>query len=484
MNQPAAPALALHGISRRFGHVTALESASLIARAGTVHALLGENGAGKTTLMRIAFGLLRPDAGTVERDGARVHLAGPRDAIAAGIGMVHQHFSLVREMTVAENLSLGRTGPFSYGGGAEFTRSAHARFGLSLDANARVADLPVAAQQRVEIAKALLRDARVLILDEPTAVLAPTDASELLQKLRVLAQAGTTVILITHKLADALRVADDVTVLRQGRTVLTAPTAETSVDALVEAMLGSGPVATDRVARLDDTGADVLVARDISVLRKNGSSALANASLRVRRGEIVGVAGVEGSGHHELLRVLAGRLAPSAGEVTRPPYVGFIPEDRHRDALILDFSLRDNVALAGAGARGGTMPWRTLDAETAALLARQQIDGHSSTATARSLSGGNQQRLVVGRELLRAGGVIVAENPTRGLDVNATARVHRDLRAAAQAGAGVVVYSSDLDELTALSDRVVVCFAGQLANASRDVNAIGRAMVGAASEAR
>jgi simple sugar transport system ATP-binding protein len=481
MSTDAAPALALQNVSKRFGRVAALQSASLGVRPNTVHALLGENGAGKTTLMRIAFGLLQPDAGSIHRAGAAVKFSGPGDAIAAGIGMVHQHFSLVPGMTVAENLSLGRRGRFSRAAAAVYARTATSRFGLLLDPHARVADLSVAEQQRVEIANALLRSARVLILDEPTAVLAPPEATELLEQLRTIASQGTAVVLITHKLADALRVADDVTVLRGGATVYSAPAANASVDVLVTAMLGERPpleesprVSTQHRQHRED----ILATRGVSVAAENGVLRLADANLSVRSGEILGVAGVEGSGQRELLRVLAGRLLPASGHVVHPATVGFVPEDRHRDALILDFSLLENVALAGAATRSGAMPWHALDDETRSILGEYAIAAGGSSAPARSLSGGNQQRFVVGRELRRGSAAIVIENPTRGLDVHATARVHHALRTAAASGAAVVVYSGDIDELVSLAHRVVVCFATRVYAVSLNADAIGRAMVG------
>lgn len=478
MSTAAAPALALQNVSKRFGRVVALQSASLLVRAGTVHALLGENGAGKTTLMRIAFGLLQADSGTIHRAGVAATFSGPGQAIAAGIGMVHQHFSLVPEMTVAENLSLGRKGRFSHAAAAEYARAAGSRFGLVLDPDARVADLSVAGQQRVEIANALLRDATLLILDEPTAVLAPTEAAELLQQLRALATQGTTVVLITHKLADALRIADDVTVLRSGATVYSSPAADASVDILIAAMLGArAPLAAlPRVPA--ERGVDVLAARGVSVADGDGVLRLADANVSAGRGEIVGVAGVEGSGQRELLRVLAGRLTPTSGEVLRPSVVGFVPEDRHRDALILDFSLTENVALAGAAARSGAVPWPALERDTEDILGEYAIVSGGPSSPARSLSGGNQQRFVIGRELHQGSAAIVAENPTRGLDVDATARVHEALRTAAAAGAAVVVYSGDIDELLALAHRIVVCFATRVYSVALNADSIGRAMVG------
>ncbi len=483
MSAAAAPALALHDISKHFGRVAALQSANLVVRANSVHALLGENGAGKTTLMRIAFGLLQPDAGTIERNGKETRFTGPADSIAAGIGMVHQHFSLVGDMTVAENLCLGRRGIYSRETAREYARSAAERFGLALEPDARVADLSVAGQQRVEIANALLRDATLLILDEPTAVLAPPEAAELLGQLRTLAARGTAIVLITHKLTDALQVADDVTVLRGGRTVHASAAAAVSIDVLVARMLGDRSPGAESPRVPTHSQNEVLAARDVSVVNHRGVTRLANANVSIRGGEIVGVAGVEGSGQRELLRVLAGRMSPTSGQAVYPATVGFVPEDRHRDALILDFGLVENVALAGAGSRTGSIPWPALEEEAQIILTEHEIAADDAHAMARSLSGGNQQRFVLGRELHRGSAALVAENPTRGLDVHATARVHQALRNAAAAGTAVVVYSGDIDELIALADRMLVCFAGRVTAVSMSADAIGRAMVGASEGA-
>lgn len=473
-------ALALREITKRFGSTLALDRASLVARRGTVHALLGENGAGKTTLMRIAFGMLQPDAGTVAVEGAERRFRTASDAIGAGIGMVHQHFTLVPAMTVAENVALGGHGAYRSSLAREHVRDVSVRSGLAIDPDARVAELPVGAQQRVEILKALARGARILILDEPTAVLTPAESRELLARLRAFAEQGGTAVLITHKLRDALDVADDITVLRRGRTVWSGAASATGEGALVDAMIGTtGTQRAEVVREVTASGAPVLALHDVSVRDEGGRVALDRASVIVRAGELVGVAAVEGSGQRELLRVLAGRLAPTSGHAEIPPYVGFVPEDRQRDALVTDFSVTENVALRGAGARHGRIDWGAMRREAMALAERNDVRGGGPTVRVSHLSGGNQQKLVVGRELAGAVNALVAENPSRGLDFNATDAVHARLRAARDAGAAVVVYSPDLDELLALADRVLVVHAGHLREVSLDREAIGRAMLGA-----
>lgn len=501
--------LELDGLHKRFGQVEALAGASLRVRPGTVHALLGENGAGKSTLMRIAFGMLRPDAGRLVVNGTESRFASSADALAQGIGMVHQHFTLVPAMTVAENVALGMRGRYDARATAERVRTLAERTGLPLDPEARVEALPVGAQQRLEIVKALARDVRLLILDEPTAVLAPHEADELLRWVRRFADDGHAVVLITHKLREALAVSDDVTVLRRGRTVLTGAAAERTEDALVAAMVGAmvgseaarGPVSaptaeeSPRATRAGPPhGERAVVAslRAVHVTDARGTTLVRDASLDVREGEIVGIAAVEGSGQRELLRLLAGRLRPTRGEVTIPADVAFVPEDRHVDAMALDMSLTENVALRGLSRRRGRMPWRALGASTDALLARFDVRAPGAATSARSLSGGNQQKLVLARELAAEGtssggldldrhpALVVVENPTRGLDIRATASVQEHLRGARDAGCAVVVYSSDLDEVMALADRVLVLHAGQVTAvhpATRE--AVGRAMLGA-----
>lgn len=460
MSAPAA--LSLRSIHKRFGGTVALDGASCEIRRGTVHALLGENGAGKTTLMRIAFGLVLPDAGDLHRDGTAVRFRSGRDAIAAGLGMVHQHFMLVPAFTVAENAALGGMGRFSPDEAAAKVRAVAERTGLGIDPMARVADLPIGAQQRAELVRALAQDAQLLILDEPTAVLTPDESEELYRWMRRFADGGGTVVLITHKLREALAVADDVTVLRQGRTVLAAPRAEVTEGALVDAIVGSDAPRDAAPLPAAPTDAEVVFALHDATWRDGaGVARLKGASLEVRRGEILGVIGVEGSGQAELLRLLAGRLAPTSGRVVHPSHVGFVPADRLQDAVIPEMSATENLVLAESGALRGRIDWRERAGETAALIAAYDVRAAGPQATLATLSGGNQQKFVVGRERGVAPQAIVAENPTRGLDVRASARVFDALREVAARGDGAaVVFSTDLDEVLSLTRRIVVCFAG------------------------
>lgn len=477
-------ALALRAIDKRFGATTALVHASLAVRRGTLHAVLGENGAGKTTLMRIAFGMLHPDAGTVEIDGAAVSLSSSADAIGHGLGMVHQHFTLVPAMTAAENIALGGNGMFRSGDVEAQVRSLVERTGLAVAPGARISTLGVGAQQRVEILKALARNARTLILDEPTAVLTPRESEELFGWLRRFVADGGTAVLVTHKLQEALSVADDVTVLRGGTQVLTAPAAGLDVHALVRAVTGeerTGPPLRTRarpatrgpcVARL--VGASARDARDA-----RGVVRLQPATIECFAGEIVGIAGVEGSGVHELVRLLAGRLAPTSGSAMLPATIGFVPEDRLRDAVIESFSLTENLALRGAATRTGRMPWPALEAQTGRVIRAHNVRAPSPAAPIGALSGGNQQKFILGRELEPRPALVVAENPVRGLDILATEHVLCELGDSADAGSAVVLYSGDLDELLPMADRMFVVFAGRLREVPLDRSAVASAMVGA-----
>lgn len=508
----STPLLSLAHISRRFGQVQALDDVSFVVHAGTVHALLGENGAGKTTLMRIVFGLLTPDDGVtpsvIEWRGTPLVVRAPADALATGIGMVHQHFTLVPAMTVAENVALGGHGRFDPVAAASRVREVGARAGLLLDPDARVDTLPVGAQQRCEIVKALARDVQLLILDEPTAVLAPAEARELLIWVRRFADAGNAVVLITHKLRDALAVADDVTVLHRGRSVLSVPARQTTEAALAAAMLGDAQHVHEVSTALDmpdvsaahdthevpsrsgfrssvqndhDAPGTILSLRDVTWCDARDVVRVRRASMEVRRGEIVGIAAVEGAGQHELLRLLAGRLTPMRGFVIRPMDVGFVPEDRHRDALLLDAPLFENVALRGAGARRGRLSWPDFRHRTTALMTRFDVRAASVETSARTLSGGNQQKFVLGRELGvgDAPPALVVENPSRGLDFKATQAVQQALRDARDRGTAVVLYSSDLDEVLLLADRVYVVHDGRVTEMIADRDAVGRAMLGA-----
>ena len=481
-------ALALHDIDKRYGTVQALEAASLEVRPGTVHALLGENGAGKSTLMRIAYGLERADAGALVVHSEQLRFTSAAEAIAHGIGMVHQHFALVPSMTVAENLALGGHGRLDLAMIAKRIEALSIETGFDLDPQARVETLAVGAQQRVEIAKALVRSARILVLDEPTAVLAPIEATELLRWLRAYADAGNAAVLITHKLREALGIADDVTVLRHGRTVLAAKRDDVTPETLTSAMIGEDIArATMTSIALDPrpsaATAPVFRAVALTVADARGIPRIVDATFEIGAGEIVGIAAVEGSGQRELLRALAGRLDATSGALLRPDVVGFVPEDRHHDAVLLNRSLTENVALHGAGARHGMIDWNALRAQTERLMQAYDVRAESTNVQLRTLSGGNQQKLVLARELGVEVGrerALVVENPTRGLDVRATAEVHARLRTAAFDGAAIVLYSSDIDEVLLLATRVLVVFERRVREMPLDRERIGQAMVGAA----
>jgi general nucleoside transport system ATP-binding protein len=468
------PALELRGIHRRFGSVHALRGADFTLLPGEVHALLGENGAGKTTLMHIAAGLLQPDEGVVLVGGVARPGLSPRAARRLGIGMVHQHFTSVPTFTVAENVALTAGWPVAPDSLRRRVRETSERAGLPLDPDARVEHLSVALRQRLEIVKALAAETWILLLDEPTAVLAPAEVGDLLQVIRRFTTQGGSAVLITHKLDEALAAADRVTVLRRGQVVLTGPVADTTAGELAVAMIGEG-------AGDDRTEAPTLSARGgagplvrlegVDVARDGGLGiALRAASLTVTAGEIVGLAAVEGNGQRELLRAIAGRIHPLRGlrQVTEP--IGFVPEDRTTEGLIPAMTLTENVVLGSSASepwiRRRTVDWRAAETRTAALLEELAISAPGPGVPAASLSGGNQQRVVVGRELSSRPSVVVAENPTRGLDIRAEATIHAWLRRAASDGAAVVFHSSDLDEVLALATRIVVVRRGTLVEAA------------------
>lgn len=441
-----------------------------------MHTLLGENGAGKTTLMRVAFGLVAPDEGQVLASSRPIATAS--DAIAAGVGMVHQHFTNVPAMTVAENVALGEGGRFDAARAAKRVEEIGSRTGLVLDPQSVAGDLSVGAQQRLEIVKALAREARTLILDEPTAVLAPREIEELLMWLRRFADGGNAVVLITHKLREALAIADDVTVLRRGSVVLSSTANAVTLDSVSTALLG-GETDVASTARRERARGETVASLDAAtVVDTRGVTVLTAATLDVRAGEIVGVAAIEGAGQHELLRLLAGREVATTGVVQLPTAIGFIPEDRHRDGVMLDSSATENVTLRDAGRRRGRIDWRSQRAHTKQLIAEHDVRGGDERTPVRALSGGNQQKLILARELDANPPLVVAENPTRGLDIRATRAVHDRLRAAADIGAAVVVYSSDLDEVLSLATRILVVHAGRLREYPLDRDLVGRAMLG------
>jgi ABC-type uncharacterized transport system ATPase subunit len=468
----APPALTLRGIRKHFGSVQALRGADFTLMPGELHALLGENGAGKTTLMHVAYGLARPDAGTVAIAGAVVSVPSPRAARRLGIGMVHQHFTSVPALSVAENVALAAGWPVHPGTLRERVRALADRIGLPLEPDTPAGRLSVGLKQRLEIVKALATDVRILLLDEPTAVLAPGEAEELLRVVRAFTARGGSAVLITHKLDEALGAADRVTVLRQGVVAHEGVVGGETRESLAAAMIGKGArgesdepqgAAAGEVA----PGRVLVRLEDLEVPRDTGYGiAVRRATLVIRSGEIVGIAAVEGNGQRELLRAVAGRLHPLRGrrEVAGP--VGFIPEDRTTEGLIPTLSLTENVVLGSRAddpwIRRGRVDWRVARARTAALLTEYEVVAPGPDVPAAALSGGNQQKVVVARELARQPRVVVAENPTRGLDLRAAATIHARLRGAAAAGAAVLVYSSDLDEVLALAGRVLVASRGTL----------------------
>jgi simple sugar transport system ATP-binding protein len=465
------PVLALNGITKKFGNLTALDSVTFTITKGKIHALLGENGAGKTTLMRVAFGMLQPDAGNIAVDGGTTVFASPARAIAAGIGMVHQQFSLVPAMTVAENVALGGSGSYSFERTARLLADVAKRTGLELDPAQRVADLGNADRQKLEIIRTLIHNARVMILDEPTAVLTPKDTQELFAQLRAFANAGGAVVLITHKLADAVEHADDVTVLRHGTVVLSTSMSQASEATLATAMLGAPLTEPERRIK-----PDLPEVRDQTVI----ASLIADKSkknLEIRAGEIVGIAALDGAAA-PLLRALAGRRSTFEGRINRPSRVGFVPENRKEEALIDEFTLTENLALASAGERRGLMNWRELSSQASTVIDEFNVHTEGPDQFPPQLSGGNQQRFVLGRELKNNPLLLVLENPTQGLDLNAAAFIHSRVRDARDRGSAIAFYSSDLDELADISDRVLVISRSGIVEVEPDRNRIGNALLG------
>ncbi len=505
-DRPGRAAVEMRSARKRFGSVDALADASLCAYSGEIHALLGENGAGKTTLMRVLCGALRPDGGEVRVDGGRLGPGSAREAVAAGIGMVHQHFTLVPSLTVAENVALGTRDGSGLALRLELVCERLAELervtGLPVDAHAPVAGLSVGSKQRVEIVKALYRDPRVLVLDEPTTVLSPPEVEWLFGVLRELAREGRTVLFIGHKLDEILRVADRVTVLRRGRTVLAAGRAEVDASGLARAMIGGAAlgreprppakaarvVAGTRVARLEGVGAR----------GAGGRMGVRDVTLEVHRGEIVGIGGVEGNGQRELALVLAGRLRPAAGRVSLPATISLIPQDRSEGGLVPGFDLAENTALAfhddDAHRRGPLIDWGAMRRTAQEIVARFDVRTPGWRATAQSLSGGNRQKLLVGRELARSPDLLVAENPMRGLDIAAAAFLRGRLAGlrnqetgSGSEPPGIVLFSTDLEEVLDLADRVFVLVRGRLiAVPEQDCTpwGMGRLMLGSDGAAR
>jgi len=478
-----APALELRQITKRFGTLVANRSVDFELRRGEIHALLGENGAGKSTLMNVLYGLHQPDEGQILLNGEPVSIDSPRRAIGLGIGMVHQHFMLVPVMTVAENLVLGaepRSGLLlDYKRAASSVRELSQRFGLAVDPDARVEDLGVGAQQRVEILRALFRGAKVLVLDEPTAVLTPQEAQDLFVVLRTLTAEGTSVVFISHKLNEVLDIADRVTVLRRGEKIDTVSTEGATERSLARLMVGRDVLL--RVEKADHkAGEPLLQIEGLAARDDRGLPAVRDVSLEVRAGEIVGLAGIDENGQSELIETIMGLRKPDAGSIkvagrdvthagprdTLDSGVSHIAEDRHRRGLVLEFSLAENLALreykTKRFSRHGFLSPKKMVARARTLLKEFDVRGGEPDTRAGALSGGNQQKVVIARELNADPRVIIAAQPTRGLDVGAIEFVHRRLVEERNAGRGVLLVSLELEEVRSLCDRVLVIYEGEI----------------------
>jgi simple sugar transport system ATP-binding protein len=477
-------ALELRGITKRFGSLVANDAIDFELKRGEIHALLGENGAGKSTLMNVLYGLHHPDEGEIKLDGQSVSIGSPREAIGLGIGMVHQHFMLVPVMTVAENLVLGTEprrpdGRLDYKEAERRARELSEQYGLAVRPEAVVEDLGVGAQQRVEILRALFRGAKVLVLDEPTAVLTAQEAQDLFKVLRTLAEGGTSIVFISHKLNEVLDVADRVTVLRRGKKIDTVPTEGATERSLATLMVGR-----DVLLRVEKTermpGEPLLQVEDLHVSDDRGLAAVRGLSLEVRAGEIVGLAGVDANGQSELIEAITGLRHVDSGRViidgedaTGHPAremidhgLGHIAEDRHRRGLVLQFDLAENICLheyrkPGMTRWGWLSPRRMAD-RARALLSEYDVRGGDEDTLASSLSGGNQQKVVIAREIGADPKVLVAAQPTRGLDVGAIEFVHRRLVEERDAGRAILLISLELEEIRSLSDRALVIYEGEI----------------------
>jgi len=465
-------AVELHGVTKRFGALVANDNVDVEVRRGEIHALVGENGAGKSTALTLMFGIHAPDSGDVRIDGVARTLSGPRDAIALGLGMVHQHFSLVSQLTVAENVVLGsepRRGlRLDRRRASQIVDELAGRFDLDVDPDRRVSELSVGEAQWVELLKALYRGANTLLLDEPTAVLTPAEVDRLCEALELLREEGRTVVIVTHKLGEVFAVADRVTVMRNGKSVLSADIANTSRDEIARAMIGRPPEAPPDVVH-PPADAPVLLSLRNARVDVGGRNRVDDVTLDVRGGEIVGIAGVEGNGQNELLEAIAGLTPLTSGTIQRAEGIGlrdigFVPADRRHHGLVLEMNVAENSILgrqSDASFSGPVFSRTGAIAEHARTLVRRfdvrppRVDAHVGT-----FSGGNQQKVVVGRELAGTPRILLVAQPTRGVDIGAIEIIHAALREARARGAAILLVSSDLDELLALSDRVAVMFRG------------------------
>ncbi len=487
--QDAPPALELRAITKKFGPVVANDRVDFDLRRGEVHALLGENGAGKSTLMSVLYGLYSPTSGEILVDGNVVKINSPNDAIDLGIGMVHQHFMFIPVMTVTENIVLGNE-PLQGGAGRvaglldrrtarRRVQELSDRYGLAIDPDARIEDVSVGMQQRVEILRALYRNARILVLDEPTAVLTAQEITELMVVLQRLKESGTSIIFISHKLGEVLEVADRVTVLRRGRSMGTVPRAGATEQSLARMVVGR-----DVIFRVEKDAAapqaPVLTVEDLHAVDDRGLEAVRGATLTVRGGEIVALAGVDGNGQTELVEAITGIRTPTSGSIevdgvdvtgrgvraTSQAGVAHIAEDRHRVGLVLPFSLAENLALRtyrrAPLSRLGWLDPKAFTALAERLIGRFDVRGGGPEAAASSLSGGNQQKLCIAREIDSDPKLLVAHQPTRGLDVGAIEFVHRQLIEQRDQGKAVLLVSLESEEVRSLADRILVIYEGRI----------------------
>jgi len=501
------PVLELHGITKRFPGIVANDRIDFDLRRGEVHALLGENGAGKSTLMNVVYGLYKPDEGEIAMKGERIVLGSPSDAIGRGIGMVHQHFMLIPVMTVAENIVLGNepnaAGVFlDHATADRRVRELAGSFNFAVDPDARVQNISVGQQQRVEILKALYRHADILILDEPTAVLTPQEATDLFEILRSLTQDGMSIIFISHKLHEVLDIADRISVLRRGKLIDTVPREGATEEGLAQMMVGREVVL--QIDKEPATPAETLLeVEGLEVEDDRGLPAVRGVTFEVRAGEIVGVAGVDGNGQTELIEALTGLRKTKAGRATIGEHevthdnvrerleggLGHIPEDRLRHGMILEFTLAENLALHDYRNEpdshlGWLRPSRMI-AAARRLISEFDIRGGRPTSKGSELSGGNQQKLVVAREVSRDPRLLIAAQPTRGLDVGAIEFLHRRLVTERDEGRAILLVSLELEEILSLSDRILVMYEGQIVGEyppTVTAETLGLAMIGGGLE--
>ena len=474
--------LELRGITKRFGSLTANDAIDLAVGDGEIHAILGENGAGKSTLMNVVYGLLQPDEGSISVDGKEITIHSPLDALAAGIGMVHQHFMLIPVFTVAENIVLGHEktkglGMLDLEGARKEILRVSAEFNFEIDPDALVENLPVGLQQRVEIIRALIYDAKVLILDEPTAVLTPQETDELLRNMKKLKDKGTSIVFITHKLREVKEAADKITIIRRGKVVGTAsPTA--SQEELASLMVGR-PVSLDVDKNPAKLGNVTLSVSNLTISDHTGRSLVKNVSFEVRAGEILAVAGVQGNGQSELAESIVGLQEHVTGTITLEGQditkssvrdslhagIAFVPESREEDGLISSFSIEENLILdlhdLPPYAKGPVISQSVVSAEADKRVKEFDIRTQSAKDSASSLSGGNKQKVVLARELSRPVKLVVASQPTRGLDVGSIEFVHERIIAERDSGRAVLLFSTELDEVSALADRIAVMYRGE-----------------------